>query len=731
MSTDKHDSRIPRELRHDLMTPIHQIIGYVQMLQEDLSDGEQVLSDLRKVETAALKLLGIINSGTAAPPDAGTAPPAPASEETLKSSSGATILVVDDEELNRDMLSRRLHQRGYAVKTAPNGTAAVQTIVSERIDLVLLDLMMPGMSGMDVLREVRATHSADALPIIMATARDSADDVVSALAAGANDYVTKPIDFRVALARIDLHLSLKAATEQLRTLNRQLRDSQDRIARLMATSSQALDDLSGWAGRSAAELAQVLGAQEVAVWSVDGEDIQPLTPTSLQPPTFEELRQSAQPMAYESRGVLVPVIGLTGEHYGAITIAGRIARLDDLEERLVLSFAHQLGGALEVRHTREMLAEAQEVKRSRQQELIASGVDLLGVCARCGTCYDHTVERCPEDGAAVVAPRVLPFRIAGRYRLLRLIGQGGMGTVFAAFDERLQRSVAIKLINADRFDDASARLRFEREMHALARVPHPGVTALYDSGELYDSSAFMVMELLDGCDLKKLLRVCGPGTPAQIARFLHLAASALESAHQAGVVHRDIKPPNIFLIGSLPDFQVKILDFGIAKPLDAGAHLTETGVLVGTPAYMAPEQLGGKTIDRRTDVYALAAVGYEALTGHPVTDKTDFASIILDVLHRGPALVSRFMPGIPPAIDAAFAAGLSVDPDARPATVGEWVSSFGDALEGLQSTVAGWVGNLAEIGRAKIIQSVTTTTQIANTGEPTLQQPEDGTTLRV
>jgi class 3 adenylate cyclase/CheY-like chemotaxis protein len=254
-------------LRHDLRTPVNQIIGYSEMLDEDAQESgqEKMSADLKRIGQAARSLLPMIDripDELAAPakpaspvvpsppprpePAAAPAAPAPAAKRPAASAvpqfddtpSPATLviraavarpsegmdklLVVDDNELNRDMLSRRLKSRGYAVMTADDGPQCLELVKAQRFDLILLDIMMPGMSGIDVLKVIRNRYSVAELPIIMATAKDQGTDVVEALTLGANDYVTKPLDFPVVLARVDNQLSLKRAMEEIKRLANEL-----------------------------------------------------------------------------------------------------------------------------------------------------------------------------------------------------------------------------------------------------------------------------------------------------------------------------------------------------------------------------------------------------------------------------------------------------------------------------------------------------------------------------
>lgn len=214
-------------LLHDLRTPLNQIIGYSEMLEEEAHDlGQPAFVDtLRKIASAGRGLSALLEEafGVARRTSLDSSPEPPPVEPPEATPDAAApregrLLVVDDNEMNRDLLSRRLSARGYSVALAQDGTEALEMLDAEPFDLVLLDVMMPGLSGFDVLKIVRGKHTRGELPIIMVTAKDQSEDIVHALRLGANDYVTKPIDFAVALARTDAHLSLKRATHEIRRL---------------------------------------------------------------------------------------------------------------------------------------------------------------------------------------------------------------------------------------------------------------------------------------------------------------------------------------------------------------------------------------------------------------------------------------------------------------------------------------------------------------------------------
>jgi serine/threonine protein kinase len=282
------------------------------------------------------------------------------------------------------------------------------------------------------------------------------------------------------------------------------------------------------------------------------------------------------------------------------------------------------------------------------------------------------------------------IRLKDRYRFTRLLGQGGMGMVLEAQDEQLGRHVAIKLLRADLFNSPSARLRFQAEARSLVQIEHPGVVTVFDSGILEDGTLYLVMERLAGLDLGTILQFYGPGTPRQVARLARQGAQALEAAHQAKIVHRDIKPQNLFLVPSGEGFNTKILDFGVARVLDADVRLTQTGYLIGTPANMAPEQFLGREADARSDFYAFASVAYETLLGRRLVEALDLSEVIRCALEEAPLPPTWLAPWLPPEVDALFAAALDKDPGRRPASLTDWAHRLGACLDVLEGTVAGW-----------------------------------------
>jgi len=239
----------------------------------------------------------------------------------------------------------------------------------------------------------------------------------------------------------------------------------------------------------------------------------------------------------------------------------------------------------------------------------------------------------------------------GRYRLLRLVGRGGMGEVHLAHDEMLDREVAIKFVALERRGDESARRRLLREAHAAASLDHPGICTIYETGETPDGAVYFVMQYVEGEPLSDVL-VRGAMPVRDALRLGIDIAEALGAAHRAGVVHRDLKPSNVIIT---PSGRPKLLDFGLAKlvPRSQAANdgsttssETATGTIVGTPAYMAPEQIQQGPVDARSDLFSLGALLYECLTGRRAFKGTTTFETIANVLHVNPPPPSSVRPGL-------------------------------------------------------------------------------------
>ena len=398
-----------------------------------------------------------------------------------------TLLVVDDSETNRDLLSRRLERKGYRVLTAESGPQALEIVSRERVDVVLLDIMMPGMNGMDVLRTLRKTHSPEELTVIMVTAKTESEDIVDALEEGANDYVVKPIDFPVCLARVQAQLRLRRGAP-------------------------------------------------------------------------------AAPAEPETIGV------------GSV--------------------------------------------------------------------------------------------LADRYRIEAWIGSGAFGTVYRARHLALDHGVAVKVLQAHIAQRPENRVRFQQEGISACRVRHPNAVSVLDFALTPGGAAYLVMELLEG---RSLAEEIGRIAPLGLGRCIGIGSavcSVLAEAHRRGIVHRDVKPANVFLHRVAGRELVKVLDFGIAKLEADGAEAlrTQAGRILGTPAYMAPEQLRGEKCDGKADVYSAGVLLYEMLSGRLPVASTGSDPLVaaLRQIAEPPVPLSEVRPGLPAAFEEIVTWALRKDPAERP-----------------------------------------------------------------
>ncbi len=258
---------------------------------------------------------------------------------------------------------------------------------------------------------------------------------------------------------------------------------------------------------------------------------------------------------------------------------------------------------------------------------------------------------------------ISPGTRLGPYEIVAPIGAGGMGEVYKARDTRLDRSVAVKILPADFAQNAQLKVRFEREAKSISQLSHPHICALYDVGENY-----LVMELLEGETLADRL-TRGPLPPGEALQICTEIADALENAHRAGIVHRDLKPGNVMLTS----MGVKLLDFGLAKPMVAAERqsetvhkpLTEQGTIVGTLQYMAPEQLEGREVDPRTDIFALGSIFYEMLSGRRAFEASSRVGVIARILSDEPPPLISVRPSTPAALDRIIRRCLAKNPAFR------------------------------------------------------------------
>jgi serine/threonine-protein kinase len=262
--------------------------------------------------------------------------------------------------------------------------------------------------------------------------------------------------------------------------------------------------------------------------------------------------------------------------------------------------------------------------------------------------------------------------IDGKYRIVRMIGEGGMGAVYEAENMRIHRKVAIKVLHAGVAQTGEAVSRFEREAQAAGRIGSEHIVEVLDLGNLPSGDRYMVMEFMDGDALSGRIRDRVRLTPGEIYPIMHQLLEALAAAHGAGIIHRDLKPDNVYLLksrGGKADF-VKLLDFGISKfnqlSGDSGFSMTRTGAVMGTPYYMAPEQAkGSRELDHRVDLYAAGVILYEAITGEVPFNADTFNELLFKIVLEAAKPVEQVVPNLDPTFAAIVNKSMAREPAAR------------------------------------------------------------------
>src|SRR5215216_665594 len=261
--------------------------------------------------------------------------------------------------------------------------------------------------------------------------------------------------------------------------------------------------------------------------------------------------------------------------------------------------------------------------------------------------------------------------VAG-FRIERLLGRGGMGAVYLAEDTALARKVALKLLSPELAENERFRERFLRESRLAASLDHPHIVPIFQAGEA-DGVLFLAMRYVEGTDLSRLVAEEGPLEPERVVTLVEQAASALDAAHEQGLVHRDVKPSNMLIARSAGREHCYLADFGLTKRTGSISGLTATHQVVGTLDYVAPEQIRGAEVGARADVYSLACVLHECLTAQPPFERATDVAVLWAHVHEEPPLVTSRRPELPKALDSVLARGLAKEPGDRYASCGELV----------------------------------------------------------
>ncbi|MEO8200823.1 MAG: serine/threonine-protein kinase [Gemmatimonadota bacterium] len=317
-------------------------------------------------------------------------------------------------------------------------------------------------------------------------------------------------------------------------------------------------------------------------------------------------------------------------------------------------------------------------------------------CPVCGTEYADEIRFCQRDGQTLRSSDptadLVGQVIADRYHISRKLGEGGMGAVYLAEHVKMGRQSAIKVMGSGMSHDPEAISRFNREAANASRINHPNVCAVYDFGETEDGTIYLAMEFVEGVTLSHLLKETGPLSLPRAAQLLKQCAEGLHAAHELGIVHRDLKPDNIMIVPQKGREVVKVVDFGIAKAAggEAGQNVTKTGLVVGTPEYMSPEQLSGDKVDGRSDIYSLALVFYRMITDTlPFIADTAQETMIKRLTDEPvPLATARPDKTFPAALQPVMDKALARWPQDRYGSAAEFANDVTRVAEGVKGTAA-------------------------------------------
>lgn len=633
------DPATTAELRHELRTPVNHILGYAELLAEDVGSNTPAGAALGVIREAAREVLAAINA--ALPP------------------SGAS----DEEALSTLLTTLRTPQQRILVQTTTlSGTSADAQFLSDvaKIANAARHLCDPptaaAHAGTSAITEAASVATVEPPSVRSATPFGGTlavtahrgrilvvDDVeenraVLARRLSREGYAVEQAGGGIeALARVaeggfDLVL-LDVRMPDLdgfTVLERLKGDASTRNLPVIMIS--ALDDI--------ASVVRCIehGAEDYLAKPFDQVLLRARIGASLEKKRYHD--READYLRQVTRVIDAAAAVESGSYApGAL---GPISARDDELGRLARVFDSMAAGV-----------KAREAKLHEQLTQLRADVSIA-------TSEHRTLLSASDAGTDSLNPGVL---LAGRYEIRSVIGRGGMGVVYRAHDRELSEDVAIKTIRRDLLStDPVLAEQLKSEIRLARRISHRHVVRTHDIGES-NGIAFVTMECVTGLTLRELLETRGKLGPASTLAIARQFAEALAVAHQAGVIHRDVKPENALLDAA---GVLKVMDFGIAR-IAAASMSTQSGMIVGTPTYMAPEQLIDEAVDARADLYSLGVVLYECLTGSPPFEGNNMVALIAKVLTTAPAAISTHVADVPPALSALVMRLLAKSPDERPA----------------------------------------------------------------
>jgi len=575
-----------------------------------------------------------------------------------------SVLVIDDAQEIHDLIQARLKAEGVRLLHACDAQTGVALAREHRPDLFLLDLDLAGSSGLDVCRELKADVDLTSIPVIILTGTVDVATKVRAFDAGAIDYVTKPFDAFELRARVRAALRTK------------------RFQDLLATRAQ-IDPLTGlwnrahFDARLAEEVALALRHDRaLGLLMIDVDHFKRINDRDGHPFGDSVLRLVAATIAGCVRGDDVPC-RYGGEEFAVIlretgstaalslgervraAVAGVRAGTPDQPVQVTVSVGccgtDLVPGAPTVD---KLLAAADRglyfAKRTGRDRACCGGEESPAVLATLAEDLPQPAQRKPITAGSLLGP----------YELKEPLGGGGMGVVYRAFDGRLRRDVAIKVLSGGAVHSTDLWRRFAQEARVLAALDHPNIVRVFDLGATEWGDPYIVLELLEGRTLRERLAV-GRVPLGEALRLAHELLAALAAAHRKGIIHRDLKPENLFLTET---GRLKVLDFGLAKRVDGlgdGTDATAAGMLLGTAGYLAPEQAFGRAVDERSDIFSFGVILYELASGRRAFNAPSVMELLTAITTAEPP------PLEPPALDALLRRCLAKAPEQRFASVPE------------------------------------------------------------